>query len=80
MLHQIVTMASGVLPHPPDQAAEQAVTGKGPAWPHQGKGAGQQDQGDSLGLLWLQEPIYTNYVPRGPMVNANYIMDAMGKS
>jgi hypothetical protein len=61
MLDQIVTMGSGVLPHPPDQAAEQAATRKVPTWPHQGQGAGQQEQGDSLGLFWLQEPIYTTH-------------------
>ncbi len=80
MHDQIVIMdESAVSFHTPKPSSRASSGWKGPACPHQGQSAGQQEQEDGLGLPQPKGLIYINHVPRGIRVNANYILDSLGK-
>jgi hypothetical protein len=54
------------------------VDRQGSAWAHKGKGSRQPNKTDVVAFFDNKGLIYTNIVPRGSMVNANYIVKAMG--
>ncbi len=80
VLDNIVTMdESAILLHTPVPNSSPAVVSKGSGWASEGQGSMTRTKQMVLAFVDSEGLIYTNYVPMGTIVNASYIVEALGK-